>query len=219
LAVVPRFSDPESDVAYLGQDSFWLLRAAWRLAPGGDVAVDLGTGTGYLAAVLLGRYRRVVATDVVAGTAAVAALTLAINEGGLGATLVGDVAAGLRPGCADLVTANPPWVPRPVGSDGDRVVFAEGGPSGTEVPMRFVQEGAGLLRPGGLALFQCLDVTHPNGARPLVKVCRCLEELGFAAEMQSLARGGVWPQLEQQVCRSPSVAAARLVTIVVRRPY
>ena len=219
LAVVPRSPDPQSDLAYLGHDSFWLLRTTWRLAPGGDVAVDLGTGTGYLAAVLLGRYRSVVATDVMAGTAAIAALTLAINEGEHGAALVGDVAGALRPGCADLVTANPPWVPRLATSDGVRLVFADGGPSGAELPLRFIHEGAALLRPGGLGLFQCLDVTHPNGARPLVDACRCLEELGLAAEMQPLSQGGVWHQLEQDVCRSPFVAAARLVTILVRRPH
>ncbi len=218
LAVVPRFSGPDPELVYLGHDSFWLLRTAWRLAPGGDVAVDLGTGTGYLAAVLLQRYRTVVATDFLAGTAAVAALTLAINEGGYGGSVVSDVAGGLRRECADLVTANPPWVPSPPRHGRAGIVFAEGGPSGTELPIRFIQDGSALLRPGGLGLFQCLDVTRPDGARPLADTCRSLEARGLSVEMHPVSRADAWPELEEQLSSSPVVAAAQLMTVVVRRP-
>jgi release factor glutamine methyltransferase len=218
LALVPRFPTPDPELVYLGPDSFWLLRTAWRLAPGGDVAVDLGTGTGYLAAVLRRRYRTVVATDFLAGTAAVAALTMAVNDGGYAGSLVADVAGGLRRGCADLVTANPPWVPSPPDRGGAGIVFAEGGPSGTELPLRFIQEGSALLRPGGLGLFQCLDVTRPDGARPLADVCRSLAARGLIAQMRPVSRAGVWPRLEDRLGNGPFVADAQLVTVIVKRP-
>jgi methylase of polypeptide subunit release factors len=224
LAVVPRFLAPDPRLVYLGPDSFWLLRMLWRLAPGGDLAVDLGAGTGYLAAVLLRRYRTVVATDVLVTTAAVAALTLAINAVSPGnrerhrGTLVADVAGGLRPGCADLVTANAPWVPAPATEGRSRVVFAEGGSSGTELPLRFIDEGAALLRPGGVGAFQCLDVTRCDGARPLADICHSLEDRGLVAKMHAVSRGGAWPGLEERMASSPLVMDAQLVTVVVRRP-
>ena len=54
-----------------------------------------------------------------------------------------DVADGLAPHSFDLVTANAPWVPEPfdqAGSPARR--FAAGGPSGFELPRRFLDAAA-----------------------------------------------------------------------------
>jgi release factor glutamine methyltransferase len=217
LAVVPRIPAPHAEIVYLDHDSIWLLRSVWRLAPGGDLAVDLGTGTGYLAAALLTRYRTIVATDLLPTTAAVAALTLAINDRQHGGSVVADVAVGLRPGSADLVTANPPWVPVPTGHGCSRAVFGDGGPSGTELPTRFIQEGAALLSPGGIGLFQCVDVTCSDGARPIARVCESLEDQGMFTEMRPVIANGPLGQLMDQLPTSPQIMAARLVTVIVRR--
>ena len=46
------------------EDSFLLLRAALREVRPDDRVLEVGTGSGYIAAGLLGRAARVVATDI-----------------------------------------------------------------------------------------------------------------------------------------------------------
>ena len=111
LAVVLPQQRDRGDLAYLGPDSIWLLQRAWPLATGGRLAVELGTGTGYLAASLAPRYELTIGTEVLRTTAAVAALTFHLNGPSKLCCLLADVAAPLRPRCADFVIANAPWVP------------------------------------------------------------------------------------------------------------
>jgi methylase of polypeptide subunit release factors len=90
--------------------------------PAGDVAFDLGTGSGVLGAVLLHRgVPRLVATD-----AAPAALTCAAeNFERLGfADRVTTVGATLWPeGKANLVVCNPPWLPAKAGTSLESAVY------------------------------------------------------------------------------------------------
>ena len=221
VAVMPRPTEA-GDRVYLGWDSIWLLETVWRLAPGGSAAVDLATGTGYLAAALASRYDTMVATDVVPSTAATAAITLGLNARTTGhtAVCVADVADGLRPASFDLVTANPPWVPSGLTAPDDRrQVFADGGPTGFELPRRFIMEGSALLGPGGIGVFQCLDLSYRRGGQPLSAVCQTLTDQGFKVEVRPTQAATAWPHLTRnmQMC-SPDVAAAQLVIVVVRRP-
>ena len=63
-----------------------------------------------------------------------------------------DLAAGLRPHSFDLVAANSPWVPDAPTAGSSRRVFADGGPTGVELPSRFIRAATQLLRPSGVAL-------------------------------------------------------------------
>ena len=102
------------DMVYIGPDSPLLVEVALRLAPRGERAVDLGTGTGLLAAALSRRYRCVVATDIVHRAAEAARCTMMLNDrppGHVWLTVRTDVTSGLRTRSFDLVAANTPWVP------------------------------------------------------------------------------------------------------------
>lgn len=176
------------DVVYVGEDSAHLIEAALRLAPRGERAVELGTGTGLLAALLTSRYRAVVATDVAPSVALAAEITLALSPPPpphAAMVCVADVAAGLRPASFDLVAANAPWVPYAEGQPGSELpeVFAHGGATGVELPARFLREGSALLRPGGVAVTLALDVTLVDGRRPLRDTCAALAEDGFVVRM------------------------------------
>lgn len=90
--------------------------------PGGDLAFDLGTGSGVLAAILLHRgVRRVVATD----NAPPALACAADNFERLGmADRVTLVAGRLWPeGRASLVVCNPPWLPAKAGTALESAVY------------------------------------------------------------------------------------------------
>lgn len=218
LAVIPRPTCFD-EVAYLGPDSKWLVEVACRLAPGGDRAVELGAGHGYLSAALSNRYRFTLATDLRPWMAAVAAITLAINlqAGAKAAVCSSDVAHGLRPGSFDLVTANPPWVPnrdetRP------RRLFADGGPTGFELPRRFILEGSALIAPGGMGIFNCVDARYSGGRQPLVELIQELERDGCGVEIEEVRAGQQWPDRTNELGKQdPDLERARLVSVVVKR--
>jgi methylase of polypeptide subunit release factors len=220
---VPLGIPASGDVVYIGYDSASLVEAIWLRARGGERAVDLGSGTGFLAAVLTSRYELVVATEVVPRAAAVSALTLAINPPPVprhrAAVCVADVAGGLRPASFDLVAANPPWVPGPSDPAAPRRVFADGGPTGFELPLRFIREGTALLRPGGMLAMTTLDATHHEGARPLEETRAELEAEGYETEVAPTRLSERDEQFEPRlVAKWSHIVAARHVTRVVRRP-
>jgi hypothetical protein len=221
LTVAPDLGGGKDGV-YLGLDSAYLIEIALRLAPTGERAADLGTGTGLLAAVLSRRYRAVVATDVLGRSATAAQLTLALNdrqEGHIWGTVVCDLANGLRPGSFDLVTANPPWVPTPPLPGKRRRLYRDGGPTGVESPARFLQAGAALLRMGGVSVTLALDVTMDGGRRPLREVCAHLESLGNATAIFPTPVNQRFPELPARMCAlHPALVDAAHVAIVVVRP-
>ena len=79
MVVIPPQVEEQGDLAYFGGDSIGLLERAWPLATGGRLAIELGTGTGFLAAALAPRYELVVATELLRSSASVAALTFRLN--------------------------------------------------------------------------------------------------------------------------------------------
>ncbi|HWW53678.1 MAG TPA: methyltransferase domain-containing protein [Acidimicrobiales bacterium] len=210
------------DLLYLGPDSAFLVEAALSLAPVGERAVDLGAGTGLLAAVLVRRYATVVATDLVPRVAGAARLTLALNarpDGHRAGAVVADVAGGLRRRSFDLVTANAPWVPIAAGPDARHRVFADGGSTGVELPLRFIREGAELLCPGGVAIVLALDVLCDDGRRPIRDACADLSAHGFTTVLVPTPMPLILPDLPQRVCaRQPRLVDAEHVAVVVAAP-
>lgn len=216
--------DPErsDDLAYCGPDTLLLLHLALRLGVRGNRAADLGSGTGLLAAVLSRRFRVTISTDLSRRALLATRLTLALNPpppGHVRAVALADVAGGLRPGTFDLVTANTPWVPSPPDPKRRRL-YADGGPTGTELPLRFLRSAAALLRPGGLAAVLALDVTLSDGRRPLAAAWGALEEEGHTVVTLRTPINHVFGHHVAAVpARHPTIAEATHVAVVVARPH
>jgi hypothetical protein len=221
LAVLPRQDHEDGDLVYLGSDSFWFLRQVWKLAAGGRQAVELGTGTGFVAAALAPRYELTLGTDVLPATAAAAALTFRLNQPRRGrlCAVVADVAHGLSRRSFDLVVANAPWVPgASVAADGRPRTFADGGPTGQELPMRFILEGTELLAPGGVAVTQCLDLRYDDGTRPLAALCSMLRDEGYAAAVVPVGPSEASEIVTVRLRDLGAPVTAALVDVVVEHP-
>lgn len=127
------FAGPRLDIG-----TRFLIDHLKRVDPDVRVAVDLGCGTGILAA-LLARHRpdaRVIATDQSAAAVASAAATAAAN--GVGdrvETLRDDVAGAIADGSVDVVVCNPP--------------FHIGAAVHTGAALKMFDAAARILRPGG----------------------------------------------------------------------
>ncbi len=210
------------DMVYIGPDSSLLVEAALRLAPSGERAVDLGTGTGLLAAALSRRYRCVVATDIVRRSADAARCTMMLNDrppGHVWLTMQSDVTSGLRARSFDLVAANTPWVPTSTALSGPARVFADGGRDGVELPARFLVGGASLLRPGGVAVLLALHVVRSDGARPLLELCGTLEREGYSVAVIPTPLNRSFPELPAKIrARSADLVEAVHVAVVVGAP-
>jgi len=155
------------------------LEAARRL-PEGGLAVDLCTGSGAIAVVLMRRRpsARVVATDIYPVAVACASCNgVEVFEGDMGATLPAEVG-----GQVDVVTAVVPYVPtgelrllpRDVTAYEPRRAL-DGGADGTAFLLKAALEAVRLLRSGGSLLLEIggdeADVLRPvlveNGYRDL----------------------------------------------------
>lgn len=221
LAVIPKY--PWGDeVVYVGPDSAHLIEAVLRLAPRGERAADLGTGTGLLAALLGGRYRTVLGTDLAPSVVGAADLTFALNRRPPGhaiAACLTNVAAGLRPGAFDLVASNAPWVPLDASSEAPRELFAHGGDIGTELPHRFIRESAALLRPGGVAITLALAVELVDGRRPLDGIVAELTDAGLVVAVLPTPFNRETPTLVDTMRRrQPLLHHATHVAVVAARP-
>ncbi|HOD85454.1 MAG TPA: methyltransferase, partial [Methanoculleus sp.] len=125
------------------EDSFLLLRAALREVRPDDRVLEVGAGSGYIAAGLLGRAARVVATDINPHAAASARAR--------GVEVVRtDLAAGIS-GPFDLILFNPPYLPTaPEERIDDWLEYAlDGGPTGRAVIERFIADAGRVLAPSG----------------------------------------------------------------------
>jgi hypothetical protein len=137
-----------------------VAQACGRWPVAGKEAHDLGTGSGVLALVLAQHGARVIATDV--EPRAVACALDNVERFGLGDRIEvrqADLFQGRR---ADLVVANPPWLPaEPLGLL-DRAVYD---PSGT-VLERIVAGLPAWLSPGGECWLVISDLAERLGLRP-----------------------------------------------------
>lgn len=136
------------------------LVARAPLPPGCNLAYDIGTGTGVLAAVLARRgVARIVATDLDPRAMACARENMA--RLGL-ASQVEIMAADLfPPGRAVLAVCNPPWMPGRAGSPLERAIYDPD----SRMLMGFVRGLAAHLEPGGEGWLVLSDLAEHLGLR------------------------------------------------------
>ena len=142
--------------------------------PAGDVALDLGTGSGVLTAVLLHRgMQRVVATD----NAPPALACAADNFGRLGlADRVELVANTLYPpGQASLVVCNPPWLPAKASTSLESAVYDTDG----AMLRGFLGGLAAHLLPGGEGWLILSDLAEHLGLRKRPELLGMIETGGL----------------------------------------
>ena len=218
---LPAVEGDEAEIVYIEADSLWLLRLVWEHAPAGGRAAELGVGTGMLTAALGTRYEAVVGTELLPRTAACAQLTVELNRlrGRSADVVITDVGACLRPGSFDLVAANPPWSPAYPHTDQRRkAVFADGGPTGTELPGRFLEHAVELLAPGGVAVVLNVDLSFKNGDRPLQDQLTRIDRSDLTLDVVS-GEDLPWHSdfVEMAHSRLANMTTARNVAVVARR--
>lgn len=138
------------------EDTVLLLEAALAEVRTGDRVLEVGTGSGYIAASLAGRAARVVALDINPHAVRVARAA--------GAEVVrSDLFAGIR-ASFDLVLFNPPYLPTaPNERLDDWLEFAlDGGLDGRRTIARFLAELDPVLAAGGRALLLISSLTRPD---------------------------------------------------------
>ena len=137
----------------------------------------------------------------------------------MAAICVADVAKGLRNDAFDLVAGNAPWVPMPASSDAPRELFSYGGETGVELPRRFLQEGAALLRPGGIAITLALDVELHDGRRPLREAVDLLAAEDHLTAVVPTPWNRERPDfVDVMRARQPSLVDAEHVAVIAARP-
>jgi release factor glutamine methyltransferase len=143
------------------EDSYLLLRAALREVRSTDRVLEVGTGSGYVAAGLVGRAAQVVTTDI--NPHAVECT----RARGL-ATIRTDLFAGLS-GPFDLVIFNPPYLPTaPEERIDDWLEHAlDGGPTGRAAIERFIADVDRVLTLPGRILLLVSSLTGLDAVREL----------------------------------------------------
>jgi len=169
-----------------GETAALVARALDALGPGalaGRTAFDVGTGTGVLAILLARHGARVLATDLSPRAVACARE----NAGRLGVAARVEVSCAdlFPPGRADLVVANPPWLPGEPETPLDLAVYDAPGGGFLE---RFVAGLPGHLAPGGEGWLVLSDLAEHLGLRPAGEVARLAAAAGLEADALATAR-------------------------------
>ena len=146
------------------EDSFLILEALAELSLRGARLLDMGTGSGILAAYCAERGADVTASDI--DIDAIKALELTTSRLGIPIKLVACDLFSKIDGSFDIVVFNPPYLPSP--SIGDRTI--DGGERGVKTINRFLDELAQHLAKDGIGLlvvssFNDLDrlmANHPD---------------------------------------------------------
>jgi methylase of polypeptide subunit release factors len=132
---------PAGGRRYLPAEDTDLLRGA--LEPfGGGSCLEIGFGSGAALASVSTRFGLAVGTDVMG----VEEAKLALRPGVL--LVLADRARCFRDRVFDLVFFNPPYLPS--GEVEDAAV--DGGPTGVEAPLSFLEEGLRVLKDGGVVV-------------------------------------------------------------------
>jgi carbamoyltransferase len=139
----------------LGRDSYGLARLA--ASSGGRLAIDLSSGSGVIGLVVAGNVEHLVGVDINPRAINFARFNALFNAVGNCEFHEGDLYEPVGQQQADLVTANPPFVPTP---DVDTLLFRGGGPSGEDVLRRVVAGCADQLTDGGTCLIVTDLVQH-----------------------------------------------------------
>jgi release factor glutamine methyltransferase len=108
----------------------------------GDSCLEIGFGSGAVLASVSGRFRIAVGTDVIGLEDA------RLGRGPRIELVLADRATCFRDEVFDLVFFNPPYLPS--GTVEDETV--DGGPTGIEVPVSFLEEGLRVLRREGVII-------------------------------------------------------------------
>jgi hypothetical protein len=165
IVVVPG-DGKRRDGVYFGIEPLLLDMLSRAVAPDAARVLECGAGAG-LASVLGARRATSIASDVLHRASAYVMLTRALNPH-LRCRLhsvTADGAQAFRPSSFDLILANPPLVP---GTNGkEQPIYAYGGPTGTELPIRLLLDTLPLLQTDGCLIVITLDSLLHNGRRPL----------------------------------------------------
>lgn len=142
-------------------DTLLLLDAACAEVKAGDRVLEVGTGSGMIAAEIA-KITRVLATDINPHA------ILCACDAGVDVVRT-DLFMGIR-GPFDLILFNPPYLPtRPEERIDDWLEYAlDGGESGREIIERFIGEAGRVLAPGGRIL---LLVSSLTGLPEVLKFC------------------------------------------------
>ncbi len=143
-------------------DTYLLLRAALREVHPADRVLEVGTGSGRIAAGIAETGARVTGTDI-NPHAVLAARSCGIE------TVRTDLAAGLA-GPFDLIVFNPPYLPTsPEDRIDDWLEYAlDGGPDGRRVIERFARDLGRVLAPYGRVLLLVSSLTDLDAVRELL---------------------------------------------------
>jgi release factor glutamine methyltransferase len=160
------------DVVYpIREDTLLLLDAAAEEIRASDRVLEVGIGSGYIAAHLQGRVTSLLATDVNPHAAGMA------KKGGT-EVIRTDLMTGIC-GVFDLILFNPPYLPTQQEERiEDWLEYAlDGGPSGREVIARFAKQAVTVLAPQGRIL---LLISSLTGQKEVESI---FERLGMAGQI------------------------------------
>jgi SAM-dependent methyltransferase len=168
--------------------------------PSGNLAFDIGTGTGVLAAILARRgVRSVVATDQDPRALACARENLA--RLGLQDRVEVQQADLFPPGAAPLVVCNPPWLPARPSSPLERAIYDED----SRMLRGFLAGLAAHLAPGGEGWLILSDLAEHLGLRSREELMALIDGAG----LRVLARSDVRPRHPKAADTRDPLHAAR----------
>ncbi|MDS0258252.1 class I SAM-dependent methyltransferase [Haloarcula sp. S1CR25-12] len=154
------------------EDSDLLARTADERVTEGDRVLDVGTGSGYVAAVVAEAGAEAVGVDL---------SPLACREAADNGVPVvrGDLVAPFRDAAFDLVAFNPPYLPTPAEAEWDDWMehALSGGEDGRRLVDPFLESVGRVLAPGGEALLLVSSLTAPDAVRAYAR------ERGLASEV------------------------------------